>query len=217
MTCYLHHQVLCQPRQWQAVAERLVAAAPDALGAGRGTLYGIWRSQIGRPRDELNIITSWPDDDADAAAATSESWLRGAAAIAEQTTRAMTPTLRPTDSTPPHRQGNCAFRYFATPAAHWDEFLALCADAWPGFEAAYDSQVIGLWEIANDTPDRRESLLLTRRPDLAMWERSKLPANAAEAEVRRKLSRRYDLCDATFVHTTTLITAADAKDDARWA
>ena len=37
-----------------------------------------------------------------------------------------------------------------------------------------------------------------------------------EAEVRRKLSRRYDLCDATSVHTTTLLTARDEKDEARW-
>ena len=50
-----------------------------------------------------------------------------------------------------------------------------------------------------------------------MWERSKLPANEAEAEVRRKLSRRYDLCDWTTVYTTTLLTAEDMADEARWA
>ena len=31
------------------------------------------------------------------------------------------------------------------------------------------------------------------------------------------LSRRYDLCDWTGVATTTLLTAADHKDGARWA
>ena len=102
------------------------------------------------------------------------------------------------------------------PAENWDEFLDLCAQAWPGFEAAFDSQVIGLWELDGDKQGARESLLLTRRPNLAMWERSKLPANAAEAEVRARLSRRYDLCDATWVFTTTLITATDEADEARW-
>ena len=60
------------------------------------------------------------------------------------------------------------------------------------------------------------SLLLTRRPNLAMWERSKLPQGAAEAEVRDALSRRYDLCDWTVVSTSTLLTAADHADTARW-
>ncbi len=59
-------------------------------------------------------------------------------------------------------------------------------------------------------------MLLTRRPNLAMWERSKIPENATEAEVRRKLSRRYDLCIDTDVFTTTLLTAGDRKDEARW-
>ncbi|MBU2531314.1 MAG: hypothetical protein KKB37_01130, partial [Alphaproteobacteria bacterium] len=130
---------------------------------------------------------------------------------------AMRPTLRPTDPTPPRRQGNYAFRFFETPAENWDEFLSLCAAAWPGFESAYDSQVIGLWEFEGARAGMRDTLLITRRPDLAMWERSKLPTGDAEAEVRRQLSRRYDLSDATYVFTTTLLTAADARDDARWA
>jgi hypothetical protein len=49
-----------------------------------------------------------------------------------------------------------------------------------------------------------------------MWERSKLPEGAAEAAVRDKLSRRYDLCDWTVVSTATLLTAVDRADTARW-
>jgi hypothetical protein len=49
-----------------------------------------------------------------------------------------------------------------------------------------------------------------------MWERSKIPRGEAEAQVRRKLSRRYDLCESTVVYTTTLITASDAADTVRW-
>jgi hypothetical protein len=149
----------------------------------------------------------------------------GFAAIASE---AMVPTLRPADTTPPTRQGNYAFRWFVTPEPHWDAFLALCAGAWPGFEAAYDSQVIGLWRCIGPAPTGSEavtgptppgavrSLLLTRRPDLAMWERSKLPQGAAEGAVRAALSRRYDLCDWTSVCTTTLLTAEDRADTARW-
>jgi len=213
MTTYLLHRINSQPRKWGSVADQLKATG-DTLSAGGGALYGIWRSQIGRPRDELNAITAWQAT-ADETAAS--RWMGKAQDVVGYDLRHMAPTLRPNEPAPPTRQGNYAFRFFETPQGKWDEFLDLCAGAWPGFEAAYDSQVIGLWELESEKPGIRESLLLTRRPDLAMWERSKLPANADEAEVRRKLSRRYDLCDATVVYTTTLLTATDVTDDARWA
>ena len=72
--------------------------------------------------------------------------------------------------------------------------------------------MIGLWQATGDRTGiesdevtgagfhgGKRSLLLTRRPNLAMWERSKLPEGKAEAKVRDMLSRRYDLCDWTVV------------------
>jgi hypothetical protein len=219
---FVHHRIEAAPRTWAAVAKRL---ADTKLNGG--TLYGVWRSQIGRPRDELQAMTLWPQETR--AAQAGNDLVGGASDIRHVTSQALVPTLRPTATAAPTRQGNYAFRWFATPEAHWPEFLQLCADAWPGFEAAYDSQVIGLWQATGDRTgsDRDEasgagihpgvrSLLLTRRPDLAMWERSKLPAGAAEAQVRDKLSRRYDLCDWTVVSTSTLLTAQDRQDTARW-
>lgn len=221
---YVHHRLACVPRQWQAVAEALKGEGAARLAAARGMLYGVFRSQIGAPRDELNVITAWPGSVAVTAARAEALLLKGVADVRAAESLAMAPTLRPASIEPPRRQGNFAFRWFETPARHWPEFLDLCEGAWPGFESAYDSQVVGLWRIVDrggagaglgDTPVR--SLLLTRRPDLAMWERSKLPANEEEAEVRRKLSRRYDLCDWTLVYTTTLLTAEDRADAARWS
>ena len=223
---YVHHRISAAPRRWQEVADSLVARRTQ-LAAADGVLYGVWRSQIGRPRDELTAVSAWPREieagEAEAALAA------GVADIQTIGSVAMTPTLRPADAAPPLRQGNYAFRWFITPDQHWDEFLALCAEAWPGFEAAYDSQVIGLWRCSGDAGTRAvdeatgagvatgvRSLLLTRRPNLAMWERSKLPQGAAEAAVRDTLSRRYDLCTWTTVHTTTLLTATDSADRARW-
>jgi hypothetical protein len=216
---YLLHTIHARPRAWLEAAPGLAGAAQDRLGPAGGALFGIWRSQIGRPRDEVTAITSWRDDvAADAAVAAAEDWLAGHASIEAHESRVMSPTLRPKNATPPERQGNYAFRYFTTPQQNFEEFLALCEAAWPGFEAAYDSQVIGLWRFSDATAEGAiDTLLLTRRPDLAMWERSKLPADAAEQAVRDKLSRRYDLCDATWVVTTTLITARDRADEARWA
>lgn len=223
---YCHHRLTAAPRRWQEVATTLVARR-EALAAAGGALYGLWRSQIGRPRDEVTAMTTWSTP---ATSATAEAALVGATpGVAAVASRMLTPTLRPADVMAPERQGNYAFRWFLTPEADWPEFLDLCARAWPGFEAAYDSQVIGLWRCTGDTtaaaddttegpaaPGAVRSLLLTRRPDLAMWERSKLPQGAAETAVREALSRRYDLCDWTAVHTTTLITATDTQDRARW-
>lgn len=217
---YVHHRIACSPRRWQAVAEDLRTAGTARLARHGGILYGIWRSQIGTPRDELNVITAWPEGTG--APDSARILLQEFADIRDQADAAMIPTLRPERIDPPRRQGNFAFRWFDTPRRHWDEFLDLCAGAWPGFESAYDSQIIGMWrfldrEDGQDPDELRRTLLLTRRPDLAMWERSKIPATEDEAEVRRKLSRRYDLCDWTMVFTTTLITAEDRADTARWA
>lgn len=208
---YLHHSIACAPRTLAAVAQRLAALDWAAQG---GALYGLWRSQIGRPRDELTAITVWPRT-ADPAAVS--ALMTGIGEVREVASEPLRATLRPASPAPPRRQGNYAFRWFELQEANWEEFLSLCASAWPGFESAYDSQVIGLWRCVDAEPGRVRALLLTRRPDLAMWERSKTPADAAESEVRRKLSRRYDLCDATWVYTTTLLTAEDRADEVRWA
>lgn len=175
---YVYHRVTTEPRQWRHVADELGAVGAPRLAAAGGGLYGIWRSQIGRPRDELTVMTVWPEPDT--AASATEVLLQDTRSVRHCDSERLTPTLRPTAAEPPRRQGSYAFRCFETPAAHWQEFLDLCAAAWPGFEAAYDSQIIGLWRSLEDAGPLRRSLLLTRRPNLAMWERSKMPEGAAE-------------------------------------
>ena len=87
---------------------------------------------------------------------------------------------------------------------------------WAAAEALSTLGFVTLAAPRDQASSPGRSLLLTRRPNLAMWERSKLPEGAAEAAVRDKLSRRYDLCDWTVVSTATLLTAVDRVDKARW-
>lgn len=141
---YVHHRVSVAPRQWRAVADALCAGGAARLADAGGALYGVWRSQIGRPRDELTVVTNWPGGDGAKAA---DCLLDGVPDIVGCQSETMTPTLR---------------------------------------------------------------------PDLAMWERSKIPQGEKETQVRRQLSRRYDLCDWTCVYTTTLLTAGDHDDSVRW-
>ncbi len=212
---YCHHRISVEPLQWQSLAEDIRQLGPERFGAQEGALYGIWRSQIGRPRDELTVMTVWSDDGMSIATAEAVL-LDGCAGVRACDSERMVATVRPESPEPPRRQGNYAFRWFETPPENWDEFLDLCTGAWPGFEASYDSQVIGLWRGPDAEDGSWRSLLMTRRPDLAMWERSKIPRGPEETEVRRKLSRRYDLCTGTVVYTSTLLTAEDREDTERW-
>jgi hypothetical protein len=149
---YLHHRIDCEPLAWQSVAKALAAKAP-AVEAASGLLFGVWRSQIGQPRDTLNAITAWHEGRNGWAAVM--DLIKAIDGVRVHDVTAMTPTLRPANDTPPRRQGNFAFRWFETPTKDWQEFLDLCADAWPGFESAYDSQVIGLWKVEDDDPPSR--------------------------------------------------------------
>mgnify|MGYP001319780806 CR=1 FL=1 len=212
---FVHHRIACRPREWSAITDRLSSAGAERISELGGVLYGLWRSQIGLPRDTVTAISVWPDTDA--AVRLADLLHDDDPDVDTVELDLMSPTLRPESAEPPRRQGNYAFRWFETSAENFVEFLRLCEAAWPGFESSYDSQVIGLWRVEGNDEGPIRTLLITRRPNLAMWERSKQPANAAEAAVRKKLSQRYDLCDWTTVYTTTLLTAEDNQDTVRWS
>ena len=211
---YVHHRVTCEPRTWSDVAKQVIDLHDFVIRNNETPLYGLWRSQIGLPRDTITMISVWPD--LETAKEKSNQICIGMEMVSAVETCIMRPTIRPKTNKRPRRQGNYAFRWFDTPLRNLDEFLKLCFEAWPDFESSYDSQIIGLWKIENNDKTVK-TLLLTRRPNLAMWERSKIPEGPKETSVREKLSRRYDLCDWTTVYTTTLLTASDDVDLVRWS
>jgi len=212
---YVHSRIHCSPRTWDATATEIESADIFINKSNDAKLYGIWRSQIGLPRDTITIISLWPN--AEAIGETLNQVFRSINSIKNFETNIMVPTVRPESPIPPVTQGNYAFRWFETPKEYFDEFIHLCVEAWPNFEKNYDSEIIGLWKLCNKVNDNIKTLLLTRRPNLAMWERSKIPLTDEEKEVRRKLSKRYDLCSWTNVYTTTLLTANDVSDTVRWS
>ena len=211
---YVHHRVTCEPRTWSDVAKQVIDLHDFVIRNNETSLYGLWRSQIGLPRDTITMISVWPD--LETAKEKSNQICIGMEMVSAVETCIMRPTIRPKTNKRPRRQGNYAFRWFDTPLRNLDEFLKLCSEAWPDFESSYDSQIIGLWKIENNDKTVK-TLLLTRRPNLAMWERSKIPEGSKETSVREKLSRRYDLCDWTTVYTTTLLTAYDDVNLVRWS
>jgi len=212
---YVHQRIACAPRTWKLVANNVLSLKGFREAPEKSILYGIWRSQIGLPRDTITVISSWKNDKI--ATETAPQIFNELSLVESIETNVMVPTVRPVNDSPPKTQGNYAFRWFETPEVHFEEFLNLCKDAWPNFESKYDSQIIGLWKMNSNQSHNIKTLLLTRRPSLTMWERSKIPQGAIETEVRDKLNRRYDLCDWTTVYTTTLLTANDGDDNIRWS
>lgn len=54
---YVHHEISCVPRHWSEVAEQVQNSSHFINSDGNAFLYGIWRSQIGLPRDVLTIVS----------------------------------------------------------------------------------------------------------------------------------------------------------------
>ena len=212
---YVYHKIECYPRCWSLVSDSIQRIKNFEKNDDESSLYGIWRSQIGLPRDTITVISTWQN--ADIAKSESAQIHDQLELVQHSEFNIMVPTLRPKIFKPPVMQGNYAFRWFETPAENFDEFLKLSEDAWPSFESSYDSQVIGLWRLADNQNKNILTLLLTRRPDLSMWERSKIPRTPEEIITRQKLSQRYDLCDQTVVYTSTLLTSFDTKDNVKWS
>ncbi|PPR60422.1 MAG: hypothetical protein CFH10_01535, partial [Alphaproteobacteria bacterium MarineAlpha4_Bin2] len=92
--------------------------------AGHGrALYGLWRSQIGLPRDTITAVTVWRD---------TEVADRMADLLHDETADTdmveldlIPPTLPPKSFDPPRRQGNYAFQRFEIPAENYASFLNL--------------------------------------------------------------------------------------------
>jgi len=124
---FTYHRITAEPRQWRTLATSLAQHSGARLAEQGGRLYGLWRSQIGRPRDELQAMTVWSGA---IRAREAERLLLGVEPeVHSVASEMLLSTLRPADATPPTRQGNFAFRWFATPAEHWPEFLDLCTQA----------------------------------------------------------------------------------------
>jgi len=105
---YVHHEICCAPRHWFDVAEQVQNSSHFKNTDGNAFLYGIWRSQIGLPRDVLTMISVWPD--IGKATSRSDDILNDLSFINSPKTKFLAPTLHPKTSEPPVKQGSYAFR-----------------------------------------------------------------------------------------------------------
>ena len=90
---YVHHKDICSPRHWSDVAEQVQNSSHFKNSDGHASLYGIWQSQIGLPRDVLTMISVWSD--IKIASLRSDNILSVLKLIKSHTTKLLAPTLRP--------------------------------------------------------------------------------------------------------------------------
>jgi hypothetical protein len=107
----------------------------------------------------------------------------------------LSPTLRPTADVAPPAGGVYVHNWFTIDADAVEEFIRLSGEAWPDFEARFETSIYGLFLAAENGADRiegaRRLLLMTRYRDLGEWQTSRDPTSDAMAVFlrRRDLTR----------------------------
>ncbi len=180
--------------EWERFAERLRLEGDSIARKNGGSLFGVWRGQIGLEANEGIALTAWPDEEALAKGAAA---LQGTFSTAlESRAERMIATLRPENPVPPLRAGVYAFRFFSILDRDWPEFADLSARAWPGFEGGYEARICGFFRSLDVHPPDARVLLLTRYASLAAWEASRADVGRAEFQRRHQLTRATIVCTA---------------------
>ena len=110
-------------------------------------------------------------------------------------------TIRPDKNEPLTRPGVYIFRWFTIKPGTAQDIIHLSAEAWPAFEAEFETEVQGLF--VEDQPAPERMLLLTWYRDLSVWEASRNPAPAA----RENFLKRHQLTTSATPIATLLATS----------
>jgi hypothetical protein len=173
--------------------ELTVGRAPDAQKIAAAAIYGalgarciaIWSPLLGYPSDRLLVLAA---HGAPARAIVHAPGVTGGAS------GRVSSTLRPADGATPAPLGVYVHNWF-TIDNNIDEFVRLSGEAWPDFEAAFETRIFGLFVAEATDADRelgvRRMLLMTGYRDLGEWQKSRSPQPAARAafQRRRELTR----------------------------
>ncbi len=197
---------------WREVADGVRGAAVD-VERGGGAVLGLFAGMIGFASDEGVVISAWPD--ADAATTGGNALIAVLRDVVESTDERLAPTARPLDAAPVREPGVYAHRWFWLQPQDWPEFQRLSEEGvWPYFESD-GCRIIGLWRSMEPGQPAR-SLLLTRYPTVAHWERTRLqspdPPPGADERLYRQAQdagrRRNELTERSIVRLTRLVPQA---------
>ncbi len=198
---YEYRTIRIERAAWPKVAAAVHGSIADLVRESGGSVFGLWRGEIGWWNDEGAVLSAWPEG-----TEPSHHVLNEIPGVTDSTIERVAATVRPVEPTPPTQDGVYAHRWFEFDPGDWDEFVELSQGAWPDFEGAHDgTRVIGLFRSLDD-PGR--ALLLTRYASLAMWEQSR-PYNPNPSEgldsARARFMRRAELTLRTGVRLSRLV------------
>jgi len=201
LTATVDRSRIVEVREWAAGAAR---AAADQAGA---RLWGAWLGAlgIGWYDDELVAVVVRPTSSPAVGAAVLAGVPGGTEAVESVD---LVPTARPEGGAPPPPLapgGVFAHRWFDVAPEHVEEIVALSAEAWPVFEAAYETTIHGLFRAV--APAGR-LLLVTRYASVGEWENSRGVARVTGGDLgaaRGNFERRRSLTGRQVVRIAPLI------------
>ena len=157
-------------------------------------IWGIWFGLFGLRANELLVVTH---------AATPNSEVLATVPGNVEDTISMVPTVRPTSTTPPQKEGLYVFRFFDTHPQHIDEIASLSNTAWTTFESTteYHAEPLALFASHNNTDDAATMLLITWYDTFDSWQISRQP----HPDAKQNFLRRRALTTSTLPIATRLI------------
>jgi hypothetical protein len=183
-----------------AARAEFVKAAKAAGLADGGKVAGLFTAQLGWAAAEFALLVERSEGQTGPPAALRS--LARAPEVVSYAFQELTPTIRPGPGAVLKPGGIYVHRWFEVMAGAADEFVALSAEAWSGFEGGFDAQIFGLFELTSpETGPSHQLFLITRYGSHGIWEDSRDPTT----EAMKTFARRTALTLSTRGASTLLI------------
>jgi hypothetical protein len=178
----------------KALADHVYGEAEPALKAAGGEVVAVFAPLLGFASNEASVLVRWAGEPDPAALA----GVLKAPVVTAAERHDLEPTLRPADDGAPLAGGIYVHNWFTIDAEATDEFVDLSGEAWPDFEARFETKIFGLFLARQAQADRQAGaarlLLMTRYRDLGEWQVSRDPTSEAmKVFARRRELTRYSL------------------------
>lgn len=183
MPVYSHHVLAVPSRTSDDVGRHLLTEGTRRIEENGGSLFGVFKPEIGLSRDHIVALAEWPDDaTATAMAATLLTSIEG---LTVERDELWTPALRfESGAKLEPTEGVFTHRWFDVADPDVDRFLELTETGWGKWETNADNYVVGFWRSHTPTaPGIARYWLMSWYRNLDAWERSRFWSASARPEL----------------------------------